>query len=260
MPIDETVVSRAIIETYLRKLTDCLELDAAVVGGGPAGLMAAYRLAKAGVKTALFERKLSLGGGMWGGGMMFNQIVVQAEARALLDELDIASQEYAPGYYTADAVACVAALLQAVIKAGANIFNLVSVEDVMVREGRVNGLVLNWTAVEMAHLHVDPLAVSCRYVIEATGHATEVLQVLVRKQDVTLNTPSGKLEGEKSLWAERAEKTTVENTREIYPGVLVAGMSANASFGSYRMGPIFGGMLLSGAKAADQVIKALAGK
>ncbi|MBW2618061.1 MAG: thiazole biosynthesis protein [Deltaproteobacteria bacterium] len=257
MGIDEVVVSRAIIEAYTKKLTDCLELEAAVVGGGPAGLMAAYKLASAGVKTALFERKLSVGGGMWGGGMMFNEIVIQDEAKALLDEVGVASVEFAPGYYTADAVACVACLLHSVVKAGARVFNLISVEDVMVREGRVVGLVINWTAVEMGGLHVDPLTVRSKYVIEATGHATEVVGVLARKQDVTLNTPSGRLEGERSMWAEKAEQTTVDNTREIYPGVYVAGMSANASFGSYRMGPIFGGMLLSGEKAASEIIQAL---
>ncbi|HDD43749.1 MAG TPA: ribose 1,5-bisphosphate isomerase, partial [Candidatus Desulfofervidus auxilii] len=46
---------------------------------------------------------------------------------------------------------------------------------------------------------------------------------------------------------------TVENTKEAYPGVFVAGMAANATFGSYRMGPIFGGMLLSGEKVAQLI-------
>jgi thiamine thiazole synthase len=43
----------------------------------------------------------------------------------------------------------------------------------------------------------------------------------------------------------------IENTKEVYPGLMVAGMAANAVFGSPRMGAIFGGMLLSGKKAAD---------
>jgi thiamine thiazole synthase len=195
---------------------------------------------------------------MWGGGMMFNQIVVQEEARGLLSEIGVDSEEFSKGYYTADSIECVASLLKAVLKAGARIFNLVSVEDVMVREGRVTGLVINWTAVEAAGLHVDPLTIKADYIIEATGHATEVVGVLVRKQDVELNTSSGRLEGEKSMWAEVAEQTTVSNTKEIYPGVYVAGMSANASYGSYRMGPVFGGMLLSGRKAAEEIVRALA--
>jgi thiamine thiazole synthase len=78
-----------------------------------------------------------------------------------------------------------------------------------------------------------------------------------RKVDARLMTPSGKVEGERSLWADRAEQTTIENTKEVFPGVLVAGMCANAVFGSYRMGPIFGGMLLSGRKAAKLISEQL---
>jgi sulfide-dependent adenosine diphosphate thiazole synthase len=65
--------------------------------------------------------------------------------------------------------------------------------------------------------------------------------------------------GERSMNAEIAETMTLENTKEIYPNVYVAGMAANAAFGSYRMGPIFGGMLLSGKKVADLILKKLRG-
>ena len=100
---------------------------------------------------------------------------------------------------------------------------------------------------------------TCASIHEATGHAVEVLQTLVRKNDVHLNTPSGKIEGEQSMWAEVAETNTVINTREIFPGLYVAGMAANASYGSYRMGPIFGGMLLSGEKVAADIAAKLRG-
>ena len=194
---------------------------------------------------------------MWGGGMMFNEIVVQEEGKRILDELDISSCEYQKGYYTADAVEAVSTLCSHAVKAGAKIFNLMSVEDVMVREGRVIGVVLNWTAVEMAQLHVDPLCVQAKYVIDATGHATEVAKVIERKVGAHLFTETGGVVGEKSLWSEVSEETTLENTREIYPGVFVAGMAANATFGSYRMGPIFGGMLLSGEKVAKLILEQL---
>jgi thiamine thiazole synthase len=59
------------------------------------------------------------------------------------------------------------------------------------------------------------------------------------------------------MWADVAERTTLENTREAFPGVYVAGMSANATFGNFRMGPIFGGMLLSGEKAAQLIMERL---
>ncbi|WP_297057805.1 sulfide-dependent adenosine diphosphate thiazole synthase [Thermosulfurimonas sp.] len=257
MALDEVKITQAIVERFMAKLEGALELDVAIVGAGPAGLTAAYKLAREGFKVAVFERKLSIGGGMWGGGMMFNEIVVQEEGARILREVGVRVEPWQEGYYTADSVECVCALGFAARKAGASIFNLFSVEDVMVRENRVVGLVINWTAVEMGGLHVDPLAVRSRYVVESTGHELSVLHVLQRKMNVKLFTPSGKIEGERSLWAEVAETTTLENTREVYPGIFVAGMAANATFGSFRMGPIFGGMLLSGEKVAREIARRL---
>lgn len=253
MSLDEVKISRAIMERYFAKLSESLDLDVAVVGGGPSGLMAAMRLAQKGHKVALFERKLSLGGGMWGGGMMFNEIVVQEEAAKILEDFDIATVPAVDGYFTTDAVECITTFASLTCKAGAKIFNLVSVEDVMVREDRVTGLVINWTAVEMGGLHVDPLAVSAKYVVEATGHATEVLKVVQRKIGARLMTETGKILGERPLWAEVAENTTLQNTKEAFPGIFVAGMAANATFGSFRMGPIFGGMILSGQRVAELI-------
>ena len=66
-----------------------------------------------------------------------------------------------------------------------------------------------------------------------------------------MNTPTGGVIGERSLNVELGEQTTVENTKEIYPGLFVSGMAANGVSGSFRMGPIFGGMLMSGKKAAE---------
>ncbi|RJX36367.1 MAG: thiazole biosynthesis protein [Desulfarculus sp.] len=256
--LEEVTITRAIIRRYLGKLDQSLELDAAIVGGGPAGLVAGKKLAQAGYKTALFERKLSVGGGMWGGGMMLNEIVVQQEARRILEEFGVPSSEFAPGYYTADSVLATSTLCSVAAKAGLTIFNLVSVEDVVIRAQRVTSLVINWSAVQMAGLHVDPLTIKARWVIDATGHDSEVLHVIARKVDAELLTASGKVMGERSLWAEQAESDTLANTREAFPGVYTAGMCANAVFGSYRMGPVFGGMLLSGEKAAAEVAARLA--
>ncbi len=253
MELNEVTITRAIVDRYFEKLTGNLDIDVAIVGGGPSGLVAGYFLAKAGHKVAMYERKLSIGGGMWGGGMMFNEIVVQQSALHLLDEIGIEYRQYQTDYYTADAVEAVATLTSQAVKAGLTIFNCISVEDVLIRPERVIGLVLTWSPVEMAGLHVDPLAVRAGYVIDATGHATEVVRVVCEKTPGTLNTASGGIEGEKSMWSERAESLTLENTREVYPGLYVAGMAGNATFGGPRMGPIFGGMLLSGEKVADEI-------
>jgi thiamine thiazole synthase len=257
MPLDERMITEAIIDRYFQKLKGNLSVDVAVVGGGPSGLVCSHCLTKNGFKVILFERKLSIGGGMWGGGMMFNEIVVQEEGKRILDEFGIRSRSYSGGYYTADSIEAISTLCSKAVSSGVTIFNLISAEDLLIRENRVTGLVLNWTAVEMANLHVDPLTIQSKVVVDATGHATEVVAILQKKNNVRLFTETGKIVGEKSLWAEAAERDTMANTREIFPGLYVCGMAANATFGSYRMGPIFGGMLLSGEKAALLVMEAL---
>ena len=128
--LDEIVISRAIIDRYFNKLMDNLQIDVAIAGGGPAGLTAAYYLAKRKVRVAVYEKKLSIGGGMWGGGMMFNEIVVQEEAKKILDEMGIRSALYQKNYYTADSVEAISTLTSQAVKAGAVIFNCMSVEDV----------------------------------------------------------------------------------------------------------------------------------
>lgn len=257
MELNEIMITRGIVEGFTRKFTDYLEMEVAIGGGGPAGLVAAYYLAKEGKKVALFERKLSLGGGMWGGGMMFNEIVVQEEGKQVLDEFGIRTELYQEGYFRADSVEASSTICSYACKAGARIFNLMSVEDVAIRQDRVCGLVLNWSAVEMAKLHVDPLVVKSRYIVDATGHAAEVVGIIERKIGAKLLTRTGKIIGEGSLWAEVAEKETIKNTKEAYPGIFVAGMAANATFGGPRMGPIFGGMLLSGKKVAKLLVDRL---
>ncbi len=254
--LDDVTISRAIIEHYARDLIDALDTEVAIAGGGPAGLMAGYCLARKGIKTTLFERKLSVGGGMWGGGMMFSRIVVQDTGRDVLSDLGIRTEHYRDKYWVADAIECVSTLTSGAVQAGLRIFNLVSVEDVMIRrDEKVSGLVINWSPVEMASLHVDPLTIRAKVVIDATGHACEVVGIVANKVGGRLNTESGSIMGERSMWAEEGERAILGNTREVYPGLYVAGMAANAVYGSPRMGAIFGGMLISGKKAAEMIIE-----
>ncbi len=257
MKLDDITVSKAIIEGYMQDFMEYTNMDVAIGGGGPAGLTAGYYLAKAGIKVALFEKKLSMGGGMWGGGMMFNKIVVQEESKRILDEFSIKTKTYEEGYYVADSIESVSTICSEACKAGLKIFNLMAIEDVMIKEHGVEGVVLNWTAVEMGGLHVDPLTVGAKAVVDATGHPCEVVKILENKMEATLATETGKIMGEKSMWADKAESQVMDNVSEVYPGLYVTGMAANAVHGSPRMGPIFGGMLLSGEKVAEMLIEKL---
>jgi thiazole biosynthesis enzyme len=258
MQLDDVAISRAITQRFMEEFQQAMDVEVAIVGAGPAGMTAAYYLAKKEVKTVIFERSLRPGGGMPGGGMMFNTIVVQEEAKGILDEFEIRTREHEKGYYTADAVEASSALCFKAIQAGTKIFNLISIEDVMIRENdRVTGLVLNWSSVNLAGLHVDPLSVRSRVVIDATGHDCEVCHIVVDKLGGKLNTEGGGILGEKSMWADMAESKILDNTKEVYPGLIVTGMAANAVYGTHRMGPIFGGMLLSGKRAAEVAVSIL---
>ena len=257
MKLDDILISKAITEEFVKDFLEFMEVDVAIVGAGPAGIVTGYYLARKKRKVAIFERNLSIGGGMWGGGMMFNKIVVQDSATSILKEFGVNFREYKKGYYVSDSIETVSTLTSKAVKAGAKIFNLISVEDVMMRKERIAGLVLNWSAVEMAKLHIDPLTIRAKFVVDSTGHLAEIANIIVRKIGKKLFTKTGDFLGEKPMWADVAEKSIVANSREIYPGVYVAGMAANAVFGTPRMGPIFGGMLLSGKKVAELLLKRL---
>jgi len=257
--MDEVAISRAITETFTAEFNEALDVDVAIAGAGPAGMIAGYYLAKAGAKAVIFEKSLRPGGGMPGGGMMFNRIVLQDGGKEILDEFGVQTTKYDADHYTADALETVSTTCSKTIKAGAKVFNLISVEDVMIREeDRIAGVVLNWSAVPIAGLHVDPLAARSKLVIDATGHDAAVCRIVERKLGPNLRTATGRVIGEKSMWAEKGEAEIVENTKEVYPGLLVAGMAANAVFGSPRMGAIFGGMLISGKRAAELALSILA--
>jgi len=261
MKLDDIEISRAIIDNFYKKLLDSLELDVALVGAGPSNLIAGILLGEKKIKTAIFESKLAPGGGVWGGGMMFNEVVVQDSALRLFDKVGVEYKKKKEGYYTADSVELASTLISKCVKSGVKIFNLIKVVDVMFREEngikKVNGLVLQWSPIEYAGLHVDPLTVRAKYIVDGTGHPAEVCSVLSRKMDVKLDSRTGGVIGEMSMWADRGEGLTVENASEVFPGLFATGMAGNAVKGTPRMGPIFGGMLLSGEKIAGIIAEKL---
>lgn len=253
----EYKISSGIVDSYFHKFKKILNVDVAIVGGGPSGLLAAYYLAKARQNVVLFERKLAPGGGMWGGAMMFNDIAIQHEALPIIKELGIDYKLHAEGLYVVDSLQATSALIYHASKAGATLMNCISVEDVVLQNNRVSGVVINWAPVHREKLHVDPIIVVSKAVLDATGHDCEVARILERKNGIKLNTPTGGVIGERSMSVDEAERTTIENTKELYPGLFVSGMAANGVSGSFRMGPIFGGMLLSGKKISDIISQSI---
>ena len=166
---DEIQISKAIAEAYHRKVLNHLASDVIIVGAGPSGLTAAYYLARSGLKVTVMEKRLSPGGGIWGGGMAMNEVVLQEEALQIADEFGIRHVRTAEGLHTADSVELACALCLKALQAGAAVLNLLTVEDIRVQQGKVNGVVVNRTGVYPT-LHVDPITFSAGAVLDATGH------------------------------------------------------------------------------------------
>ncbi len=250
--IDDIEITKCIVEEFFEDFTDYTEMDVAIAGAGPAGLAASRYLAEKGYKVAVFERKLSPGGGMWGGGMGYPVVVVGEDSVQELEKIGVETKESEEGYFTASSIESVSKLLSSAVDAGVKIFNNITVEDVLYEEDKINGFVINSSPIDIAGLHVDPLTIRASATVDATGHDADVCNVVERKVG-ELQTPEGTVLGERSMSADKGEKTVVENTRSVYPGLWITGMCANAVMGSPRMGPIFGGMLLSGKKVAELI-------
>lgn len=245
----ELKIGRAIIRYGAEVLEEYSDVDVAIVGAGPSGLTAAKYLAERGYKVVVYERRFSFGGGIGPGGNMFPKIIVQAEALPIIKDFGIRFRDVGDGLFAIDPAEMIAKLAAGAIDAGAKIILGVHVDDVIFRGDppRVTGLLWYWTPIQASGMHVDPLYTQARAVVDATGHDAEVISVAARKVPEL----GIELKGEKSAWSEVSEKLVVEYTGKVAPGLYAAGMAVCAVHGLPRMGPIFGGMLMSGRKVAE---------
>jgi thiazole biosynthesis enzyme len=256
-PLRERDITRQIAREYYREFDQLVESDVIIVGAGPSGLICARDLASMGFRTVLVEQGLALGGGFWSGGYLMNKATICAPAQEILEETGVPCKQVkdCDGMYLVDPPHATGALIAGAYRAGAKIMNLTRVVDLILRrDGVLEGVVVNNTTAEMAGhdvIHVDPIGLESRIVVDATGHDAVVVNLLHRRG---LYQP---VPGNGAMWVARSEEEVMDRTGEIYPNCFVIGLAVAAVYGTPRMGPAFGSMLLSGRYGAELIKKKL---
>jgi cysteine-dependent adenosine diphosphate thiazole synthase len=137
--------------------------------------------------------------------------------------------------------------------------------------------VTNWTLVAQNHdtqSCMDPNTITAPVIVSATGHDGP-MGAFCAKRLVTAGLHE-RLGGMRGLDMKEAEESIVLGTREVVPGLVMAGvyfpfvprthmligwgwlgMELSEYDGVNRMGPTFGGMMVSGIKAAQEAIRIL---
>lgn len=259
-PIKESVVSREMTRRYMTDMITYADTEVVVVGAGSAGLSCAYELSKdPSINVAIIEQSVSPGGGAWLGGQLFSAMVVRKPAHLFVDELQVPYDDQGDYVVIKHAALFTSTIMSKLLmRPNVKLFNAVAAEDLIIKNGRVGGVVTNWALVSMNHdtqSCMDPNVMEAKVVVSSCGHdgpfgATGVKRL--RSVGMIESVP-----GMKCLDMNAAEDEIVAMTREVVPGMIVTGMEVAEIDGSPRMGPTFGAMMISGQKAAHLALKAL---
>lgn len=255
-PLREADITRNIAREYYKEFDQMIESDVLIVGAGPSGLVCGRDLASSGYKVVIVEQLNHLGGGFWNGGYLMNKATIAHPAQEILEKIGVPVKKISKEMYIVDPPHATAKLIASAYDAGVKVMNMTKVVDLVLRgdKNRLEGLVVNWYPLEaMGHdaAHVDPIALESKIVVDATGHDAVTLQLLARR-NLYANIP-----GNGAMWVDRSEEMVMEKTGEVYPHLFVVGLSVAAVYGTPRMGPAFGAMLLSGRKGAELIRKKL---
>jgi thiamine thiazole synthase len=248
--VNEKEITRTIASMFNETMMEYTDSDAIIIGAGPAGLTAGRELGKMGIKTLIIEQNNYLGGGYWVGGYMMNPVTVRAPAQKVWDELGIPYRKITEGLYATWGPHACSKLIAAACDAGVRFLQLTKFDDLVLKNKRVCGIVINWMPVSALPRNitcVDPVALESKIVIDASGHDSVAVKRLMDRGYM-------KWKGMDPLWVEGSEDAVVNYTGEVFPGLIATGMSVTETHGLPRMGPTFGSMLLSGKKAAEVAI------
>ena len=245
--VREVEITRAIANEFHEVLIDRADSDVIIIGAGPAGLTASRELSNMGFKVLVIEQNNYLGGGYWLGGYMMNPVTVREPAQKIWDELGVPYKKVAEGLYLTPGPHAVSKLIAATCDAGVKFLNLTKFDDLIMKDGRITGIVVNWMPVSALPRNitcVDPIALEAKMIIDASGHDSVAVKRLVDRGLV-------EWKGMNPMYVNEGEEHVVHKTGEVFPGLIAAGMSVTETHGLARMGPTFGSMLFSGKRAAE---------
>lgn len=217
------------------------DTDVVIVGAGSAGLSCAYELSKdPEVRVAIIEQSVSPGGGAWLGGQLFSSMVVRKPAHKFLNEVGVEYDDAGPesSYVVVRHAALFTSTILSRVLARPNVklFNAVAAEDLIVKEGRVGGVVTNWALVSMNHdtqSCMDPNVMEAKIVVSSCGHDGPFGATGVKRlKDIGM---IDTIPGMKALDMNTAEDAIVRLTREVVPGMIVTGMEVAEIDGAPRM-------------------------
>lgn len=245
--VSEKDITKAIVNMFNETITEYSDSDVIIVGGGPAGLMAGRELAANGTKTLIVEQNNYVGGGYWVGGYMMNPVTVRAPAQKIWEELGVPYRKISDSLFAAWGPHACSKLIASACDAGVRFLQLTKFDDLVLKNNRVSGVVVNWMPVSALPRNitcVDPVALESKIVIDASGHDSVAVKRLMSRGYI-------EWKGMDPMWVEGGEDSVVQQTGEVFPGLIATGMSVTETYGLPRMGPTFGSMLLSGKKAAQ---------
>ncbi|MCO5590885.1 hypothetical protein L7F22_044860 [Adiantum nelumboides] len=135
------------------------------------------------------------------------------------------------------------------------LFNATCAEDLIVKKdadgvSRVNGVVTNYTLVTLAHglqSCMDPQTMTAPVVVSFCGHDGPFGAFAVKRLE---SAGLFKIGDMGPMDMTKSEGEIVNNTRELFPGIIVGGMELSEADSHPRMGASFAGMISSGVRAS----------
>jgi len=201
----EIHVTKTIMNEFMDDFIDnILDTDIVIVGSGPCGVTAAKYAAELGHKTVMIERNI-YGRRDVAGGFLLPKNTVMAPAHKILEECGVRLKDAGDGLYVCDSFEMVSKMLASACDAGAKLLNSTNVEDLVLKEDHVDGVVIQWFPSSRCQNSLP--AWTDRYKVESCdrcyGHDSFLVSALASRDRASLCQRAAALSGLTRLKADR---------------------------------------------------------